>query len=282
MKLLRVGEKGSEIPAMLGTDGILRDLSGVVGDIGGDALSPAGLDRMRQADQDSLPVISGNPRIGPCIARPVNYVCIGLNYADHAAETNSPIPKEPIVFLKSLSAFSGPYDDVVVPRGMSKVDWEVELGVVIGTTARYVPVSQAMAHVAGYCVANDVSEREYQLERGGTWDKGKGCDSFGPTGPWLVTSDELPDPRGLAMWVDVNGERMQSGNTRTMIFDVATIVSYVSELFTLHPGDIIITGTPPGVGLGKKPQPVYLRPGQIMETGIAGLGVQRQRIVEHR
>lgn len=282
MKLLRVGEKGSEIPAMLGTDGILRDLSGVVGDIGGDALSPAGLDRMRQADQDSLPVITGNPRIGPCIARPVNYVCIGLNYADHAAETNSPIPKEPIVFLKSLSAFSGPYDDVVVPRGMSKVDWEVELGVVIGTTARYVPVSQAMAHVAGYCVANDVSEREYQLERGGTWDKGKGCDSFGPTGPWLVTSDELPDPRGLAMWVDVDEERMQSGNTRTMIFDVATIVSYVSELFTLHPGDIIITGTPPGVGLGKKPQPVYLRPGQIMETGIAGLGVQRQRIVEHR
>ncbi len=204
------------------------------------------------------------------------------HYADHAAETKSPIPNEPVVFLKSLSAFSGPFDDVVIPRGMSKVDWEVELGVVIGTQARYVPAANALAHVAGYCVTNDVSEREYQLERGGSWDKGKGCDTFGPTGPWLVTTDEMSDPTELDMWVDVDGKRMQSGNTRTMIFDIATLVSYVSELFTLHPGDIIVTGTPPGVGFCMKPHPVYLRPGQVMETGITGLGVQRQAIVEHR
>lgn len=279
MKLLRVGPMGAEKPAMLDPEGKLRDLSGVVPDIAGEVLSDARLARLRALDWSSLPPVSGEPRIGPPVARPLNFVCIGLNYADHAAESNMPIPKEPIIFLKSLSAFQGPYDDVKIPRGSSKTDWEVELGVVIGKKASYVPESQALEHVAGYCVVNDVSEREYQLERGGTWDKGKGCDTFGPVGPWLVTRDEVPDPQNLDLWLEVDGRRMQNGNTRTMIFGVARLVSYVSHFITLYPGDIISTGTPPGVGAGMKPEPVFLKPGQTMRLGIAGLGEQRQRVI---
>jgi ureidoglycolate lyase len=279
MKLLRYGAPGAEKPALLDAKGQMRDLSGVVRDIDGSALSHEGLAKIAALDPASLPAVSGTQRLGPCVARPLNFVCIGLNYADHAAEANMPVPKEPIVFLKSLSAYSGPNDDVLIPRGSKKTDWEVELAVVIGTLARYVPEHQAMDHVAGYCVANDVSEREWQLERGGTWDKGKGCDTFGPTGPWLVTRDEIPDPQNLSMWLDVDGEPMQRGNTKTMIFDVRKLVSYVSHCITLHPGDIISTGTPPGVGSGKKPHPVFLRPGQTMRLGIEGLGEQTQRTV---
>ncbi|WP_287986847.1 fumarylacetoacetate hydrolase family protein [Acidiphilium sp.] len=279
MKLLRYGAPGAEKPALLDATGQMRDLSAVVRDIDGSALSPEGLAKIAACDPGSLPKVTGNHRLGPCVARPLNFVCIGLNYADHAAESNMPVPKEPIVFLKSLSAYSGPNDDVIIPRGSKKTDWEVELAIVIGTLARYVPENQAMDHVAGYCVANDVSEREWQLERGGTWDKGKGCDTFGPTGPWLVTRDEIPDPQNLDMWLDVDGEAMQRGSTRTMIFGVRKLVSYVSHCITLHPGDIISTGTPPGVGSGKKPHPVFLRPGQTMRLGIEGLGEQTQRTV---
>jgi 2-keto-4-pentenoate hydratase/2-oxohepta-3-ene-1,7-dioic acid hydratase in catechol pathway len=279
MKLLRYGEPGAEKPAMLDQAGKIRDLSGVVRDIDGSAISPEGLAKLAKLDPATLPLVSGTPRIGPCVARPLNFVCIGLNYADHAAESNMPLPKEPIFFLKSLSAFCGPNDDVMIPRGSRKTDWEVELGVVIGRTARYVPEHDAMDHVAGYCVVNDVSEREFQLERGGTWDKGKGCDTFGPVGPWLVTRDEVPDPQNLAMWLDVDGQRMQDGSTRTMVFGVRKLVSYVSHFITLYPGDIISTGTPPGVGAGKKPEPIFLRPGQTMRLGIAGLGEQTQRTV---
>ena len=248
-------------------------------DIDGDALSPAGLARLAAIYPASCPTVEGASRIGPCVVRPLNFVCIGLNYADHAAESGMPIPKEPIVFLKSLGAFSGPFDDVVIPPSAKKVDWEVELGIVIGTQARWVPEGRAMEHVAGYCVINDVSEREYQIERGGTWDKGKGCDTFGPTGPWMVTKDEVPDPQMLDMWCDVDGQRMQDGNTRTMIFGVRHLVSYVSQFITLYPGDLIATGTPPGVGLGKKPEPIFLREGQLMQAGIQGLGEQRQLLV---
>jgi 2-keto-4-pentenoate hydratase/2-oxohepta-3-ene-1,7-dioic acid hydratase in catechol pathway len=244
----------------------------------GDALSEAGLARIAGLDPASLPAVRGSPRIGPPVPRPLTFVCSGLNYADHAAETNSPIPKEPIIFLKAPGAFQGPNDDVQIPRGSTKTDWEVELGIVIGTKATYVEAHNAMDHVAGYCVCNDVSEREYQLERGGTWDKGKGCDTFGPTGPWLVTKDEVPDPQALDLWLEVDGKRMQDGNTRTMIFDVLKLVSYVSHFMTLYPGDIISTGTPPGVGLGQKPAPVFLRPGQTMRLGVQGLGVQEQRV----
>jgi len=279
MKLLRVGAPGAEKPAMLAADGSLRDLSGAVRDIDGEAISPAGLRKLAGLDAKSLPKIDGHPRIGSCVVRPLNFVCIGLNYADHAAETGAAIPKEPIVFLKSLGAYSGPNDDVIIPRGSKKTDWEVELGVVIGSKARYVPENEAMEHVAGYCVCNDVSEREFQAERGGTWDKGKGCDTFGPTGPWLVTRDEVPDPQALDLWCEVDGKRMQNGNTRTMIFDVRKLVSYVSHFITLHAGDIISTGTPPGVGLGMKPQPVFLKPGQTMRLGIQGLGEQTQKLV---
>ena len=278
MKLLRVGAPGAEKPAMLAADGSIRDLSSVVTDFGADALSAAGLDRLRAIDAMTLPVAAPG-RIGPCVPRPVNFVCIGLNYADHAAETGAAIPKEPIVFLKSLGALCGPNDDVLLPRGSTKTDWEVELCIVIGTRASYVSEADAMAHVAGYCIVNDVSEREYQLERGGTWDKGKGCDTFGPTGPWLVTADEVPDPQALALFLDVDGQRMQTGTTATMIFSVQKIVSYVSHFLTLHPGDLISTGTPPGVGLGHKP-PVYLRAGQTMRLGIDGLGEQQQRVVQ--
>ena len=278
MKLLRVGAPGAEVPCVLGADGQYRSLAGMVRDFDADALSPAGLARIAAVDPGSLPVVAPG-RIGPCVPRPVNFVCIGLNYADHAAETGSPIPKEPIVFLKSLGAFQGPNDDVQLPRGSKKTDWEVELGIVIGERAKYVPEHDAMRHVAGYCVVNDVSEREYQIERGGTWDKGKGCDTFGPTGPWLVTQDEVPDPQALHMWCDVGGTRMQDGSTATMIFGVKKLVSYVSHFMTLHPGDIISTGTPPGVGMGKKPSPVFLKGGDVMRLGIAGLGEQEQRVL---
>ncbi len=279
MKLLRYGQAGAEKPGLLDAAGKLRDLSGIVRDIDGEAISPSGLARLAALDPNSLPLVPGQPRLGPCVARPVNFVCIGLNYADHAAESNMPLPKEPVVFLKALSAYCGPNDDIKIPRGSKKTDWEVELAIVIGTHAAYVPEHEAMKHVAGYCIVNDVSEREYQLERGGTWDKGKGCETFGPTGPWLVTSDEIPDPQALAMWLDVDGQRMQSGSTRTMVFGVQKLVSYVSHFITLYPGDIISTGTPPGVGAGKKPQPVFLREGQVMRLGIDGLGEQQQRLV---
>ena len=279
MKLLRVGAPGAEKPAILAADGTLRDLSSHVPEINGAALSPAALAKIAAIDPSSLPKVEGNPRIGACVARPVNFVCIGLNYADHAAETGAAIPKEPIVFLKSLGAYSGPNDDVLIPRGSKKTDWEVELGIVIGTKASYVPENQAMDHVAGYCGINDVSEREFQAERGGTWDKGKGCDTFGPTGPWMVTKDEVPDPQDLALWCEVDGKRMQDGSTKTMIFGVKHLVSYVSHFITLHPGDVIATGTPPGVGLGIKPEPVFLKAGQVMRLGVQGLGEQQQRLV---
>jgi ureidoglycolate lyase len=279
MKLLRYGKAGAEKPGMLDADGKLRDLSGVIADIDATTLSPASLRKLAKLDPASLPLVRGKPRLGPCVARPLNFVCIGLNYADHAAETGAAIPKEPIVFLKSLGAYTGPNDPVKMPRGSKKLDWEVELGIVIGTTARYVTEADAMKHVAGYCVINDVSEREYQSERGGTWDKGKGCDTFGPTGPWMVTKDEVKDPQNLAMWLDVNGKRMQNGSTKTMIFGVQQVVSYVSHFITLHAGDVIATGTPPGVGLGMKPKPVFLKVGQTMHLGIEGLGEQMQTVI---
>jgi 2-keto-4-pentenoate hydratase/2-oxohepta-3-ene-1,7-dioic acid hydratase in catechol pathway len=279
MKLLRYGPAGAEKPGLLDPEGHIRDLSAVVRDIDGFALSPASLTMLAGLDWKALPKVEGTPRIGACVARPVNFVCIGLNYADHAAETGAAIPKEPIVFLKSLGAYAGPNDPVVIPRGSKKTDWEVELGVVIGTKASYVTEAAAMDHVAGYCVCNDVSEREFQSERGGTWDKGKGCDTFGPTGPWMVTKDEIADPQDLPMWLDVDGKRMQNGSTKTMIFNVIQLVSYVSHFITLHPGDIISTGTPPGVGLGIKPEPVFLKPGQTMRLGVHGLGEQTQHVV---
>jgi 2-keto-4-pentenoate hydratase/2-oxohepta-3-ene-1,7-dioic acid hydratase in catechol pathway len=278
MKLVRYGAPGAEKPGVLDADGQLRDLSDIVPDINGAALSPAGLAKIAGANPATLPLVRSNPRIGPCIARPLNFVCIGLNYADHAAETGATPPTEPIIFLKSLGAFQGPYDDVVIPKGSTKPDWEVELGIVIGSKAKYVSEADAMNHVAGYCVVNDVSERNFQSERGGTWDKGKGCDTFGPTGPWMVTKDEVPDPQALGMWLDVNGERMQTGSTKTMIFNVVQIVSYVSHFITLHPGDIIATGTPPGVGMGKKPTPIWLKAGDVMTLGIDGLGEQKQNV----
>ena len=278
MKLLRYGPVGAEKPGMLDAKGAIRDLSGVVRDIDGFALSAASLTMLAGLDTTSLPLVEGSPRIGACVARPVNFVCIGLNFADHAAETGNPIPKEPIVFLKSLSAYSGPYDPVMIPRGSVKTDWECELGIVIGKKASYVPENQAMDYVAGYCICNDVSEREFQTERGGTWDKGKGCETFGPTGPWMVSKDEIPDPQDLHMWTEVDGKRMQDGSSKTMIFGVVKLVSYVSHFITLHPGDIISTGTPPGVGAGMKP-PTYLKAGQMMKLGIAGLGEQATPVV---
>src|SRR5580658_3422873 len=280
MKLLRYGPPGAEKPAMLDKDGAIRCLAGVVRDIDGFALSPGSLKMLAGLDPSSLPKVEGNPRIGPCVVRPVNYVCIGLNYADHAAESGMPVPKEPIIFLKSLGAFSGPNDDVLRPRDSKKLDWECELGIVIGTTARYVSETDSMNHVAGYCVCNDVSEREFQLERSGTWDKGKGADTFGPTGPWVVTKDEVPDPQNLALWTEVNGKKMQNGTTKTMIFGVRKLVSYVSHFITLHAGDVIATGTPPGVGSGVKPEPVFLQPGDVMRLGVDGLGIQTQRILQ--
>jgi 2-keto-4-pentenoate hydratase/2-oxohepta-3-ene-1,7-dioic acid hydratase in catechol pathway len=279
MKLLRHGAKGAEKPGLLDRNGIIRDLSGVIPEIDGAALGADALARLSGLDPSSLPEIPQGTRLGAPLARPMNFICIGLNYADHAAETGSPIPKEPIVFLKAPSAYSGPFDDVTIPRGSTKTDWEVELGVVIGSYASYVPEHDAMDHVAGYCVVNDVSERDYQTNRGGTWDKGKGCPSFGPVGPYLVTKDEVPDPQALDLWCEVDGKRMQNGSTRTMIFDVRKLVSYVSHFIAMHPGDIIATGTPPGVGLGQKPEPIFLRAGQTMRLGVAGLGEQQQKTV---
>ncbi|MCA3379255.1 MAG: fumarylacetoacetate hydrolase family protein [Roseomonas sp.] len=279
MKLLRYGPEGQEKPGILDAAGAIRDLSGVVPDITGDVLSPAALAKIAAVDVNSLPKVAGNPRLGPPVTGMKNLVCIGLNYADHAAETGAPIPKEPIVFLKSLNALNGPNDDVVIPRGSVKTDYEVELCIIIGTRAKYVSEDQALDHVAGYAVGNDVSEREWQAERGGAWDKGKGFDTFGPLGPWLVTKDEIPDPQNLAMYCDVDGVREQNGSTKTMIFGVKQIVSYVSQCITLNPGDVIFTGTPPGVGLGKKPTPIFLKAGQTMKLGIAGLGEQTQKLV---
>jgi ureidoglycolate lyase len=279
MKLLRYGPAGAEKPGMLDADGNIRCLAAIVRDIDGWALSDASLKMIASIDPSSLPKVEGNPRLGPCVVRPINYICIGLNYADHAAEAGMPVPKEPIIFLKSLGAFSGPNDDVIQPRGSKKLDWEVELGIVIGKTARYVPENSALDYVAGYCVCNDVSEREFQIERAGTWDKGKGCDTFGPTGPWVVTKDEVPNPQALPLWTEVNGRRMQNGTTETMIFGVVKLVSYVSHFVTLHPGDVIATGTPPGVGQGIKPEPVFLKPGDVMRLSVEGLGVQTQRVV---
>jgi ureidoglycolate lyase len=281
MKLLRYGPPGGERPGIVDGEGRIRDLSGVVSDIAGDAISPAGLAKIAGVRPESLPLVTGDPRIGACVAGTRNFVCIGLNYADHAAETGATPPKEPIVFLKALTAVCGPNDDVEIPRASVKTDWEVELGVVIGSRTKYVPMNAAMDHVAGYCVINDVSEREFQIERGGQWDKGKGHETFGPIGPWLVTKDEVPDPQDLAMWLDVDGVRMQTGTSATMIFGVAHLVSYVSHFMTLMPGDVISTGTPPGVGMGKKPQ-IYLKAGQTIRLGIEGLGEQTQRTVEAR
>jgi len=281
MRLVRYGRPGNEKPGLVDAAGRLRDLSAIVPDIGPQQLSPQSLSRLAKLKTDRLPAVRGKPRFGPPVTGATKFVAIGLNYSDHAAETGSPVPKEPIVFQKTLSSIVGPDDDVVLPKGSTKTDWEVELGIVIGTRARYVAKKDALGHVAGYLIVNDVSEREYQLERGGTWDKGKGCDTFGPIGPWLVTADEVANPQRLDMWLDVNGRQRQRGNTRTMIFDCATLVSYVSRFMTLNPGDLITTGTPPGVGMGMKP-PRYLEPGDVITAGIAGLGTQTQRVVRFR
>jgi 2-keto-4-pentenoate hydratase/2-oxohepta-3-ene-1,7-dioic acid hydratase in catechol pathway len=274
MKLLRYGKIGKEKPAVLDSQGRIRDLSEVAPDLNPQTL--AALTRLKKAQIEALPLVRGNPRIGACVAGVGKLICIGLNYRDHADETGAPYPKEPVVFMKATSSIIGPNDAVVIPLKSKKTDWEVELGVVIGKTAKYVSVKEALKHVAGYCVINDLSEREFQLERGGTWDKGKSCDTFGPIGPYLVTKDEVPDPQNLRLWLDVGKKRYQDGNTRNMIFGVAQIVSYLSQFMSLHPGDIISTGTPAGVGLGQKPGPVYLKPGQTMRLGIEGLGVQEQ------
>jgi len=279
MKLARYGERGAEKPALIDADGSLRDLSGTVDDIAGDTLSTDALARLAALDPASLPKLSGSPRIGPCVSGIGKFICIGLNYSDHAAETGAKVPEEPIIFMKATSAVCGPNDDVLIPRGSTRLDWEVELGIVIGTTAKYVTEAEALSHVAGFCVVNDVSERAFQTERSGQWTKGKSCDTFGPIGPWLVTPDEVSDPQALGMWLDVDGKRRQDGSTKTMIFGVAHLVSYLSALFTLHPGDVISTGTPPGVGMGIKPEPVYLKAGQTMSLGIDGLGEQRQTVI---
>jgi len=279
MKLLRYGPKGQEKPGLVDAEGNIRDLSTHVDDLAGDALSDASLARLRAIDPATLPLVRGEPRIGACVGRVGKMVCIGLNYADHAAESNMPIPSEPVVFNKWTSAIVGPNDDIEIPRGSKKTDWEVELGVVIGRPCKYVEEANALDYVAGFCVINDVSEREWQIERGGQWDKGKGFDTFGPLGPWLVTRDEIADPQQLHLWLEVDGHRYQNGNTRTMIFTVAKLVSYLSQCMSLQPGDVISTGTPPGVGLGIKPEPVYLKAGQTIRLGIEGLGEQRQRTV---
>ena len=279
MKLLRYGPKGQEKPGTLDAEGRIRDLSGVVADITPDQLWGEGLAALKAIDPETLPRVEGAPRYGVPVNGVRKFVAIGLNFADHAAESNLPIPAEPVVFTKAVSCLTGPNDTVVIPRGSEKTDWEVELGIVIGKRASYVEQADALDHVAGYVLINDVSERAFQTERGGTWDKGKGCDTFGPVGPWIVTTDEVGDVQTLDMWLDLNGKRMQTGNTRTMIFGVAEIVSYVSQFMTLEPGDLITTGTPPGVGLGQKPEPFYLKAGDVMELGIEKLGRQRQSVV---
>jgi 2-keto-4-pentenoate hydratase/2-oxohepta-3-ene-1,7-dioic acid hydratase in catechol pathway len=281
MKLVRYGNPGKEKPGLIDAAGKLRDLSSLVPDIGPAQLSDAVLAKLAKLKTDKLPLVRGKPRMGAPVSGIGKFIAVGLNYSDHAKEAGMPIPKEPIVFTKAISSIQGPDDDVMLPKGSVKGDWEVELGVVIGKEARYVTQKSALDYVAGYVLSNDVSEREFQLERGGQWDKGKGCDTFGPLGPWLVTKDEIPNPQKLAMWLDVNGQRMQSGNTRTMIFSVAKIVSHVSEYMTLMPGDVIITGTPPGVGMGMKPQR-FLKAGDVMTLGIEGLGTQTQRVVSFK
>jgi 2-keto-4-pentenoate hydratase/2-oxohepta-3-ene-1,7-dioic acid hydratase in catechol pathway len=278
MKLVRVGTAGAERPGLVLADGGIVDLSGVIPDLAGDALSPVSLARLAALDTGKLPRLPAGGRYGPCVGGVGKFIAIGLNYADHAAETGAKIPAEPIVFMKATSCIVGPYDTVLKPRGSTKMDWEVELGVVIGSVTRYVGEAEAAAHIAGYCVINDLSERAFQLERGGQWDKGKGCDTFGPLGPWLVTADEVGDPANLTMWLDVNGVRRQNGSTRTMIFKPAFLVSYLSQFMSLHPGDVITTGTPPGVGMGIKPDPIFLNAGDVMELGIEKLGSQRQTV----
>lgn len=283
MKLLRFGPVGREKPGMLDASGRVRDLSHLIPDLAGDALLPASLARLRSMDAESLPIVEGTAqkdlRLGPCVGHIGKFICIGLNYSDHAAESGMQVPPEPVVFNKWTSAVIGPDDAVQIPRGSTKTDWEVELGVVIGQGGRYIDEADAMTHVAGYCVVNDVSEREFQLERAGTWDKGKGCDTFGPTGPWLVTADEIPDPHALHLWLEVDGRRFQNGSTATMIYRISYLISYLSRFMSLQSGDVISTGTPPGVGMGQKP-PVYLRAGQTMRLGIEGLGTQTQRLVQ--
>lgn len=278
MKLLRHGPIGAERPGLLHTDGSIRDLTGIVPDIGGAVLSDVGLSALRNIDAGNLPVVAADTRLGPCVAGTGKFICIGLNYADHAAESGMAVPPEPVIFMKATSAICGPNDPIIIPRGSEKTDWEVELGVIIGTKAKYVSEQEAMNHVAGYCVTNDVSERAFQAERAGQWTKGKSCDNFGQLGPWLVTRDEVADPQNLKMWLKVNGKTMQDGSTKTMVYGVAFLISYLSQFMTLHPGDVISTGTPPGVGLGMKP-PRYLKAGEVVELGIEGLGQQRQDVI---
>ena len=278
MKLVRYGNEGAERPGLVDANGVLRDLSAHISDIDGSMLNDAALERLRALDTEALPAVDGSPRFAPIVGNIGKFLCIGLNYSDHAAETGAAIPEHPILFFKANSAIVGANDDVIMPRGSTHTDWEVELGVVIGTTAKYVSEQEALSHVAGYCIVNDVSERHFQTQLTGQWTKGKSCDTFGPTGPFLVTRDEVPDPQALDMSLDVNGKRMQTGNTSTMIFSVAQIISHLSQLMTLHPGDIITTGTPPGVGMGIKPDPVYLKSGDVMELHISGLGQQRQTV----
>ena len=278
MKLARYGDPGAERPACIDRDGRLRDLSALIPDLAGNALTPANLAGLAALDPETLPQVPGSPRLGPCVGGVGKFLCIGLNYSDHAAETGATVPPEPVLFAKATSAIIGAYDDVMLPRGSAKSDWEVELGIVIGAPAKYVSEADALDHVAGYCVVNDLSEREFQLERHGTWDKGKGCDTFGPIGPWLVTKDEVADPADLRLWLKVNGRTFQDGSTATMVYWPAFLVSYISRFMSLQPGDIISTGTPPGVGLGQKP-PIFLKPGDVMELGIDGLGVQRQQVI---
>jgi ureidoglycolate lyase len=279
MKLLRYGLVGKERPGIVDAGGKVRDVSGIVDDIAGETLTNAGLEKLRAVDTSKLPLVEEGTRIGPCVGRVGKFICVGLNYADHARESGVEPPKEPVLFMKATSAICGPNDNVIIPRNSRKTDWEVELGVVIGREARYVEIGDAMNHVAGYCVVNDVSEREFQIERCGQWVKGKSADTFGPIGPWLVSRDEVADPQRLSMWLEIDGRRYQNGSTATMIFGVAHLVSYISQFMSLQPGDIISTGTPPGVGLGQKPEPVYLRPGQTMRLGIDGLGEQKQHLV---
>ena len=279
MKLVRYGPDGREKPGILDAKGKIRDLSKIVKDIDGAALSSAGLAKIRKAKLDKLPAVKGNPRLGACVARPGNFIAIGLNYSDHAAETGAPIPKEPIIFNKAPTCICGPNDNTVIPKDSTKLDWEVELAIVIGARARYLAKDKAMNVVAGYCLANDVSERQFQIERSGQWVKGKSSETFGPLGPWMVTRDEITDPQNLDMWLDVNGKKRQRGNTRTMIFGVAHIVWYCSQFFVMEPGDVIVTGTPPGVGLGMKPEPKFLKAGDVVTLGINGLGTQKQKIV---
>jgi 2-keto-4-pentenoate hydratase/2-oxohepta-3-ene-1,7-dioic acid hydratase in catechol pathway len=278
MKLLRHGPSGSEKPGLLHADGTIRDLSTVVADIGGTVLSDAGLSAIRAANPDTLPVVAADTRLGPCVAGTGKFICIGLNYADHAAESGMQVPPEPVIFMKATSAIVGPYDPIIIPRTSVKTDWEVELAVIIGTRGKYIAEADAMNHVAGYAITNDVSERAFQTERSGQWTKGKSCDNFGQIGPWLVTRDEVADPQDLSMWLTVNGAMEQNGSTRTMVYGVRFLVSYLSQFMTLHPGDVISTGTPPGVGMGKKP-PRYLKAGDVVELGIAGLGQQRQDVI---